>query len=163
VIGLSSGVGICAEIAGMFCFPWLASRFGIARILVLCFAVSAVRWLGVASVTTAAGLVALSTLHAATFGLFYVGMVALVAECVGANRAASGQALFSSVVFGLGGATGSALAGALYEWLGGPPLFAGAALLDGVAAVVLVAVIRARVTAPPAMSYAATSAVAPAK
>jgi PPP family 3-phenylpropionic acid transporter len=82
-------------------------------------------------------LVALAPLHGLTFGAFYVASVAFLSRRVPPELRASGQALFSAVTFGLGGLVGYASSGAAYDWLGGHRLFAVAAVLELVAAVLV--------------------------
>jgi PPP family 3-phenylpropionic acid transporter len=152
VVGLSAGLGVLAEVAFMFLYPRFAERIAPRHLLALAFATSAVRWAGMALVSSAPALVALSLLHGFTFGAFYVASIAFMARRVPPHLRASGQALFASVTFGLGGLVGYVSAGAGYDWLGGHRLFAVAAVLEGVAAAL---VLRA---SPPAPSGPASDA-----
>jgi PPP family 3-phenylpropionic acid transporter len=77
-------------------------------------------------------------LHAATFGAFHAGSVAAVHRLFPGPLAARGQALFSSVAYGVGGAIGSLVAGATWEPLGASASFAVSALF-GVIGALLVA------------------------
>lgn len=146
VVGLSAGLGVLAEVAVMFLYPRFSEHIAPRHLLCLAFAASALRWAGVSLVTSAPALITLSLLHGMTFGAFYVASVAFMARRVPPHLRASGQALFASVTFGLGGVLGYLAAGAGYDWLGGHRLFAVAAALELVAATL---VLRA---SPPPLS-----------
>ena len=66
-------------------------------------------------------LVVAQLLHAATFGAFHAASVAAVHRLFPASAHARGQALFSSLAYGGGGAAGALLAGWAWE-KGGPAL-----------------------------------------
>jgi PPP family 3-phenylpropionic acid transporter len=134
VVGLTAGAGVLAEVGVMALYPRLAGGLAPRHVLGLAFAASAVRWGGMALTSSAGVLVALAALHGLTFGAFYVACVAFLARRVPPELRASGQALFAAVTFGVGGLLGYALSGAAYDWLGGHRLFAMAAVLELVAA-----------------------------
>jgi PPP family 3-phenylpropionic acid transporter len=145
VVGLSAGLGVLAELAVMALYPRFADRLAPRHLLALAFVSSALRWAGVALVSSAPALVALSLLHGMTFGAFYVASIAFMARRVPPHLRASGQALYASVTFGLGGFVGYLSAGAGYDWLGGHRLFAVAAALELLAAALVL-----RAAPPPA-------------
>jgi PPP family 3-phenylpropionic acid transporter len=91
--------------------------------------------------TGAPAIVALCLLHGLTFGAFYVGAVGMLGTMVGPTHRASGQALFVSITFGIGGLCGYFSAGAAYDALGGPGVFAAAGFVEVLAALL---VLRAR-------------------
>jgi len=140
VVGLSSGLGVAAEVGVMLLYPRLALRLAPRHVLFLAFAASALRWWGMALVDSPVAIVALSLLHGLTFGAFYVASVAFMAQRVPPHLRASGQALFVAVSFGLGGLVGFVSSGAAYDWLGGHRLFGVAALLEGAAALLVLGV-----------------------
>jgi MFS transporter, PPP family, 3-phenylpropionic acid transporter len=140
VVGLSSGLGVAAEVAVMLLYPRLARSLAPRHVLFLAFAASALRWCGMALVDSPGVIVALSVLHGLTFGAFYVASVAFMAQRVPAHLRSSGQALFVAVSFGLGGLVGFLSSGAAYDWLGGHRLFGVAALLEAGAALLVLGV-----------------------
>ncbi len=162
VVGTSAGLGVVAEIAVMYLYPSLAERISPRQLLIAAFLASALRWWAMATTSSAAAIIGLSLLHGFTFGAFYVGAIAFLARRVPVAQRASGQALFASVTFGLGGLVGYLSAGAGYDWLsggirgaamfsalgvlngGGHRLFAVGAVLEVVAALVLLAARPAR-------------------
>jgi PPP family 3-phenylpropionic acid transporter len=140
VIGLSAGVGVVAEIAVMYAYPQVARRIAPRHVLLVAFAASAGRWAGMAVAESPEAIIALSVLHGLSFGAFFVAAVAFVARRVPASQRAAGQALLVSVTFGLGGLAGYLAAGAGYEALGGHRLFAVAAGMELLPALLILGV-----------------------
>jgi PPP family 3-phenylpropionic acid transporter len=131
VTGLGMGVGVAAEVAALLAFPRLERGLSLRALFAAAFAGSAVRWWLVSRLTGAAGLVAVQALHGLTFGLFWATAMKAMSELVPVRLRATGQALFTAVVFGGGNALGYGLSGMGYDRLGGAPrLFAGAALAE---------------------------------
>jgi PPP family 3-phenylpropionic acid transporter len=79
-------------------------------------------------------IILLSLLHGMTFGAFYVASIGFLGRRVPAALRTSGQALFASVTFGLGGLVGYLLSGVGYDAFGGHRLFALAAMIEFLAA-----------------------------
>lgn len=130
VVGLSAALGVLAEVGVMLVYPKLAHRISPPALLTLAFAVSVLRWAGMAVVTSPGAILALTSLHSMTFGAFYLASVAFVAQRAPQRLRASGMALFASVTFGVGGLIGYVSAGSAYDWLGGHGLFAAAAVAE---------------------------------
>jgi len=57
-------------------------------------------------------------LHAATFGAYHATAVAVVHHFFRGRHQAKGQALYTGLTFGAGGALGSVFSGYAWEWLG---------------------------------------------
>ncbi|MGQ0508095.1 MAG: MFS transporter [Myxococcaceae bacterium] len=134
VVGLSAALGVVAEIAVMYLYPAFSEKIAPRHLLALAFAASAVRWWGMSQAHSANAIIALSALHGLTFGAFYIAAVAFLARRVPSHLRASGQALFGAVTFGVGGLAGYPLAGKGYDLLGGHRLFMVAAVVELVAA-----------------------------
>lgn len=131
VTGLGMGAGVLAEIAALALFPRLEARFGLRALLAVAFAGTALRWLALAFATSAAAVVALQLLHFLTFGLFWGSAISSLSAAVPARLRTTGQALFSSVVFGLGNGLGYVLSGVGYDAAGAvAPLFRWAAAVE---------------------------------
>ncbi len=133
VVGLAAGVGVAAEVPTMLFYPRFAHLLAPRYLLGIAFALSAVRWAGMALVSSPTLLVGLSLLHSMTFGVFYLSSVAFMARRVPPHLRASGQGLFAAVTFGIGGLMGHTLSGVGYSLLGGHALFGVAGLLELVA------------------------------
>ena len=131
VTGAGMGVGVAAEIAVLLLYPRLAGRVPLRGLFAVAFLGSAVRWALLSQATGAAAIAALQALHGLTFGLFWGCATQALAETVPSPLRATGQAVFSAVVFGGGNALGYALSGIGYDRLGGAgPLFAFAAAAE---------------------------------
>jgi PPP family 3-phenylpropionic acid transporter len=131
VTGLGMGVGVGAEVLALLAFPRLEGRVPLRGLFALAFAGSSLRWLLVSTATGAGALVAVQVLHGLTFGLFWGAAMKAMSETVPPRLRATGQALFSAVVFGAGNGAGYALSGVGYDRLGGAGrLFAAAAAVE---------------------------------
>lgn len=131
VTGLGMGAGVLAEVVFLLWFPRLQGRFRLRTLLLVAFLGSALRWGLLAVASGAPALIALQLLHGLTFGLFWGSAVAALARLVPPRLRATGQALFSTVVFAGGNALGYQLAGLAFDHYGGAaPLFGWAALIE---------------------------------
>ena len=129
--GAGMGLGVLAEVGALLAYPSLARRYSLRTLLAIGFGASAVRWLLLSRAQSPFALVSLQLLHAATFGLWWGAAVQAMGELVPAPLRATGQALFSALVFGIGNSAGYALAGAGYDHFHSvSPLFAIAGLVE---------------------------------
>ena len=129
--GLGSALGVAAELLALLLFPALERRFSLRALLGFAFAATSLRWLLLAHAQSAAALVLLQLLHGLTFGVWWGCAVESMARLVPARLRATGQALFSALVFGLGNAFGTALAGVGYDRVhSAAPLFTAAAAVE---------------------------------
>jgi len=87
-------------------------------------------------VTQLSVLIAAQVLHAATFGATHVVAIHLVHRYFGDQHLGKGQALYSSLGFGLGGMIGSLYSGFYWEQYGAMFVYSIAAVLSLVAFVV---------------------------
>lgn len=141
--GLGSALGVLAEVSVLLAFPRLERRYTARALLAVSFAGSAARWFMLSRAESPAAIVAIQLLHGLTFGAFWGAAVNEMARIVPARLRATGQALFSAVVFGAGNAVGYALAGAGYDRLGGArPLFACASAAELLALAVVALVVK---------------------
>jgi PPP family 3-phenylpropionic acid transporter len=123
LIGALWAWGVAAEAALIWCAGRL-ERLGLTpvRLLILGAAGAALRWGLMALEPGGAGLFAVQTLHALSFGAAHLGIVLFIRDVAPARAAATAIGVNSALTFGvvLSGAT--ALAGLLYEQ-GGPWLW----------------------------------------
>lgn len=136
-VGISAGLGVLAETAFMYFYPLIAPRIAPRRLLLLAFVSSSLRWVVMSLASDARIIVAVSLIHALTFGAFYVASIGFVSARVPPELRASGQALFASATFGVGGLIGYLGSGAGYDAIGGHRLFAVAAAVELMAAAVV--------------------------
>jgi PPP family 3-phenylpropionic acid transporter len=131
VTGAALALGVLAEVLALWAFPVLLRRFRLPALLAAACAGTALRWWLVSRAQGTAALVLLQLFHALTFGLWWACAVEAMGRLVPVGLRATGQALFSALVFGAGNAVGYGLSGAGYQRLGGAaPLFALAALVE---------------------------------
>jgi MFS transporter, PPP family, 3-phenylpropionic acid transporter len=146
VTGLGMGLGVLAEIGALLAFPRLERRLPLRALFAVAFVGSALRWALLSRASGAAAVAALQLLHGLTFGLFWGTAMKALSDLVPAPLRATGQAVFTAVVFGGGNAIGYALSGIGYDRLGGvAPLFGFAAAAELLSlAVVLAPLLRER-------------------
>ena len=131
VTGAGLALGVLAEVAAFFAFPLLLQRAGLRKLFAVSCAGTALRWWLVSRAQSAAALVLLQLFHALTFGLWWGCAVESMGRLVPMRLRATGQALFSALVFGAGNAAGYGLSGAAYQRFGSAsPLFAFAAIAE---------------------------------
>jgi PPP family 3-phenylpropionic acid transporter len=94
-------------------------RWSARNLFIVSMALSSLRWLATAFATDAVFLIAIQGLHSFTFGAFYVAAIQILLEEIPDSLRATGQGLFFSVAFGLGGGLGVLLTGFVYNSFGG--------------------------------------------
>ena len=128
-VGQLWALGVVAEILVFFAWSRITARFDPRRLLLFAYAVACVRFVAVGFLADhAAVIVAGQLAHAATFGIFHGSAVALTHRHFRGRHQSKGQALYSGVGFGAGGALGGLASGALWEHLGGAWTFAAGGL-----------------------------------
>jgi MFS transporter, PPP family, 3-phenylpropionic acid transporter len=134
VTGAGMSLGVGAEVVALLAFPRIAALFPLRSVLATAFGVSALRWVLLSRVESAALVIGLQALHAFTFGLFWGAAMEAMSRAVPSRMRATGQAIFGAVVFGLGNAVGYQLSGLGYDrWHGVAPLLVWAGGADVVA------------------------------
>ena len=126
-------VSVVAEIIAFYCFRRLQGVFSLPSLLAIAIAGTGVRWALVAVSTSAPALIALQSLHGLSFGVFWGAAMAWVADCVPAPLRATGQAMYTTAIFGVGNLLGYAGAGLLYD--AGSSAARGAGAAPGLASV----------------------------
>ncbi len=125
LIGQLWALGVLAEVGLFVVMHRLLDRFGARRVLVASLALAAVRWLLIGQFVDSLGLLLVAQLlHAATFGTFHAASIHLVHHYFRGRHQGRGQALYSSVSFGAGGAVGSLLSGYAWQGIGAGVTFA---------------------------------------
>ena len=120
LIGQLWALGVIAEVViFLFMHRWLP-HFGIRKILLVSLLFSTIRWLLIGFFPNSLPLLLFAQLlHAASFGTFHVAAIAWVHHYFVGKNQGRGQALYSSIGFGAGGAIGSLFSG--YFWLSPGP------------------------------------------
>jgi PPP family 3-phenylpropionic acid transporter len=129
VTGMLWSLGVGAEIVLFMLMRRLLRHVSLRSVLLLSAALSMVRWLLISGYAqNLYWLAAAQLLHAASFGAAHVIAIHLVQRYFGARHQGKGQALYSSLSFGLGGMFGSLFSGYYWDVLGGRTVFALAAV-----------------------------------
>lgn len=124
LIGQLWALGVIAEVAVFLVMPRLLLRLGARNVLMVSLLLAALRWYLIGNFADSLGLLFFAqTLHAATFGTFHAAAIHLVHHYFTGRHQGRGQALYSSLSFGLGGALGTALSGSLWESAGPTVVF----------------------------------------
>ncbi len=119
MIGLLWATGVCAEIILFIFMKQLLSKVSLRLILLISIFLSIVRWWVIAYFPDSVMLMFFAQiLHAATFGASHVAAIHLVHQYFGIRHQGKGQALYSSMSFGLGGMLGSLYSGYFWDLLG---------------------------------------------
>ena len=115
VTGLLWAIGVGAEVILFIFMKQIISRISLRKILLISIYLSVCRWLMIAFfVESLPIMICAQLLHAATFGSSHVVAIHLVHKYFGTHHQGKGQALYSSLSFGLGGMIGSLYSG--YFW-----------------------------------------------
>jgi len=122
LIGQLWALGVIAEvIIFFFMHKWLPQH-GIRKIVLISLLLSTLRWLIIGFYPNSMALLLFAQLlHAASFGTFHAAAMAWVHTYFTGKTQGRGQAIYSSIGFGAGGALGSLWSG--YFWLSPGPLF----------------------------------------
>lgn len=129
VIGQLWALGVIAEVGVFLLMHRLVPRFGLRRLLLVSLGLTALRWWLIAEFPQAMlPVVVAQCLHAASFGMYHAVAIQLVHRYFVGRLQGRGQALYSSVSFGAGGAVGSYLAGIGWNSVGGQVVYLMAAV-----------------------------------
>jgi PPP family 3-phenylpropionic acid transporter len=119
VIGQLWALGVVAEVLVFLVMHHLLHRWGARRVLIASLGIAVVRWVLVAVASDQLIWVLLAQLmHAATFGTFHAAAIHMVHHFFVGRHQGRGQALYSSISFGGGGAFGSLVSGYLWDGVG---------------------------------------------
>ena len=127
-VGWLWSVGVICEIAIFFWMAHLFRAFTLRQVLIASFALAGLRFAIIAACgDNLALLLFAQTLHAATFGSFHAAALGYVHRFFRGRNQARGQAIYTSLTFGLGGTLGGLYAGYAWDRFGAVYTFAGAA------------------------------------
>jgi len=128
VIGLLWAYAVVCEIGVFLFMPRILAQVSVRTVLMVSFALAAARWLMIGYFPDSlAWLILAQTLHAASFGTFHAAGMQMVYRFFVGKHQHRGQAVYSTVAFGVGGAVGSYYSGHTWETLGPGLTFAIAA------------------------------------
>jgi MFS transporter, PPP family, 3-phenylpropionic acid transporter len=129
LVGAGMVLGAAAEVPLMHRSSWLAERFGPRPMVLLGGAMFAVALVLYGAVTAPVGLVVISALRGAGYGLVYVGFVTSIGTLLPISQQARGQAWLQTVLLGVAPIAGASLGGLGYSHLAPVLLFSTAGVL----------------------------------
>jgi len=137
MIGSLWALGVCAEVLLFIFMNQVLKWISLRHILLASVFLSICRWLIIAYCVDSLPLMVFAQLlHAATFGSSHVVAIHLVHKYFGDHHQGKGQALYSSLSFGLGGMIGSLGSGYLWEIQGATFVFSMAAICCCIALII---------------------------
>ena len=115
-IGVLWSLGVVAEVGVFLYMAKLLPKYGLRPLMLWALALTALRWvLQVIFIRNLPALLVVQCLHLASFGIYHAVAVNLIHQMFRGRLQGRGQALYSAVSFGAGGALGSLLSGYLWE------------------------------------------------
>lgn len=136
-------LGVAAEVGLFWVMHRLMGHFGAVRLFTLALFLTGVRWLILGTwVDNVAVLMVSQLFHAATYGLFHAAAIHLVHHQFPGKLQGRGQALYSGLSYGMGGAMGSLLSGYAWQYWGATDTFYAAAFLAGLSWVLALIYVR---------------------
>jgi PPP family 3-phenylpropionic acid transporter len=129
LIGFIWSLGVIAEILIFIKISSWIPKYGLQNLFAISFLFATSRWLLISFFPENIIIVILATLfHAITYGMYHAVSISLIHEYFTGELQGRGQALYSSVSFGLGGSIGSFYSGYLWESSGGSAVYLYASL-----------------------------------
>ena len=115
-VGWLWAVSVMAEVGVFLLMPRLMKRFSISAIISFSLGCAVVRFLLIGWAPRSVVLMVLAqSMHAATFGAHHAAALAAIHQFFRGRTQARGQALYTSIGFGAGGALGGFVSGWLWE------------------------------------------------
>lgn len=143
MIGMLWAFGVLCEIGVFLLMPRMHARVDLQRILLISFAAAAARWLLIGHFPQHLEVLLLAqVLHGATFGAYHAAAIELVHRLFVGRYQVRGQAIYSSIGFGLGGTVGGLYSGLSWARLGPTHTFELAALLAALAFLLIYVALR---------------------
>ena len=127
-VGWLWALGVICEIAIFFWMSHLFRAFTLRQVLIASFALASVRFVIIAWCADSLLMLLLAqVLHAASFGSFHAAALGYIHRFFRGRHQARGQAIYTSLTFGLGGTLGGLYSGYAWDHLGAGLTFTGAA------------------------------------
>ncbi|MDJ0862439.1 MAG: MFS transporter [Gammaproteobacteria bacterium] len=134
LIGQLWALGVLAEVVLYAVMHRLLPRFGLRSLFLLSLALTTLRWVVIGLFPLDLPLLTMAqVLHLASFGIYHAVAIQLFHRYFVGRNQGRGQALYSSLSFGAGGALGSLLAGYMWDGAGPAATFFGAAVVSATA------------------------------
>ncbi len=136
-LGWLWALGVIAEIILFMFMHRLMPKYGPSRLMALALLLTTLRWLMIGFfVESLAMIIIAQCLHAASFGLYHAVAIELFHRNFKGKLQGRGQALYSAISFGAGGAVGALISGAYWDVVSAELVFSAAAVVSFVAFVI---------------------------
>lgn len=123
-VGWLWAIGVICEIGVFFVMPWLMRHSSLKVILIFSFACAILRFLMIGwGVAWPMIIVLAQILHAATYGAHHIAAMMVIHQIFRGRHQTKGQAIYTSIAYGIGGAIGAVSSGYTWDWLGGDMTF----------------------------------------
>lgn len=122
-IGLFWMLGVLAEVLFFYYQRFFLAKFGAQKILAACFIVAALRFATIAYLPIFGLLLLMQIFHAMTFGAHHTSSLRFLQQWFNGSTQARGQALYTSISYGIGGSVGGFVAGWVWDVLGAEHVF----------------------------------------
>ncbi len=117
-------LGVIAEVGVFLTMAKLNKHFSLWQLLSFSLLIGVVRWGLIALIPTSLPLMLLAQImHAATFGIYHATAIRLIHQHFTGRHQGKGQALYSGISFGAGGALGSIYSGLVWDNINRPTIF----------------------------------------
>tara|TARA_B100000579_G_scaffold276147_1_gene228350 strand:+ start:3637 stop:4827 length:1191 start_codon:yes stop_codon:yes gene_type:complete len=145
LIGIIWSLGVVAEILIFMKISSWIPKYGLKNLFIVSFLFATLRWLLISFFAHNELIVILATLfHAITYGMYHAVSISLIHEYFTGILQGRGQALYSSISFGLGGSVGSFYSGYFWEPLGGATVYLYASLFAFLGFIVSFILVKSR-------------------
>ena len=115
--GLLWALGVLAEVAIFLLMPKIMHRFNVRSLLLATFLITALRWYLIGYCADWLWVLLFAQLlHAMSFGVAHAASIEIVRSHFKGAHQGQGQALYSSLSFGAGGAVGAVIGGLLWDY-----------------------------------------------
>lgn len=117
-IGIQWAAAAASELIIFFFASWILNRFSLSYLFRICLLLAAVRWFWIYHARSYLWLTLSQGMHAFSFGLFHITSLKLIHSIFPEGFRSIGQALLSSMGWGLGTVLGVLISGYLWEEYG---------------------------------------------
>ncbi len=115
-IGALWALGVFCEVILFLFMHRLLARIDVSLILCISLVLTSLRWLVIAFFADSVAIILVAqTIHAFSFGAAHAGCIELIRRFFRGPNAGQGQALYSAITFGAGGALGAITSGFLWD------------------------------------------------
>lgn len=142
-IGGLWAVSVLAEIGVFLVMHRLMPRFGPRNLFLVALSLTTIRWLMIAEFIDSLSLLIIAQLlHAASFGIIHAVAIHFIHKYFTGRHQGKGQALYSSISFGAGGAIGSLYGGYMWDAVSPSSVFYVSFIVSAIALVIAWKTIR---------------------